>query len=110
MITLFFLEFIGIILGAITLPLEFVTQVFSGAVVPAFVLGGITTFYESIAIFQGILPLVATSGATGMAGTVGILDLFEYALLVITSLFTMYILFLALKMTPFLGVKPPQHK
>lgn len=109
MIASFFLLLIGAVLGLIGVVLSTVTSVFS-ILVPDFISTGLSSFFETVAVFQGVLPLVPTPGASGIAASVGIIDIFGYAMTIALSLFTVYLILLLLRLTPFLNMRTPTDR
>ena len=58
---------------------------------------------DSLGYAQGLVPVVATSGYTGLAGSMGLLDLFGYALTFITFWYMFKLVVMIFSMIPFIG-------
>lgn len=68
---------VGALLAVLGLLLGGLTSLFS-FVIPDFISAAIVNLFGSVAVFQGVLPIVATPGAGGIAETIGILDVFGF--------------------------------
>lgn len=93
----------GIVLGVIGVVMSTVTSLFT-ALVPDFLSDGITAGFAQLAIFKGVIPLVATPGAAGLAGTFGIVDLFGFGMTVMLALFTFWLILFILRHIPFADI------
>lgn len=69
-----------------------------------------TSIQQYLAYFgyaQGLVPVVATSGYSGLAGSIGLLDLFGYALVFIGFWYLFKLLLMLFAMIPFIGKHIP---
>jgi len=104
MLTDIFFWIVGAILGIIGIVLSTLTSI-AAFFTPTFVTDGLNQFFGGIAVFQGILPLVATDGAPGLAGQFGIIDVFGFTITFATAWFLFIAVRWLLGMVPFARIK-----
>lgn len=97
---------IGVFVGIIG---QLLSAIGSALVFPIWISDGLSQFFGRVAVFHGILPLVATPGASGLAGKIGMIDLFGWGLGFLAVMMAVKVIHYFTGWIPFLNIRP-SHK
>jgi len=75
--------------------------------IPSAFTDSITSYISYLGYAQGIVPVVATPGYTGLAGSIGLLTLFGYGLSFITLWYTVKLIIWMFALIPWIGKHVP---